>query len=80
MGLWTWPLLGVIVIICAVGFYATRRIMTFERERQQTNDSPIPVAVKEHPYTLNPIFWVFAAALIFISIVIGYYYATSSSY
>jgi Trk-type K+ transport system membrane component len=80
MGLWTWPLLGIIIIIGAIGFYTTRRIMVFERKREQTNDSPIPVAVKDHPYSLNPIIWVYFAALVFIAILIGYYYATSSSY
>ena len=80
MGIWTWPLLGVIFIICAIGFVMTRRIMVFERKRGQTNDTPIPVAVKDHPFTLNPILWVLVAALVFVSILIGYYYATSSSY
>lgn len=80
MGLWTWPLFGVIIFICAVGFYTTRRIMVFERKREQTNDSPIPVAIKDHPYTLNPIILVYIAALVFVTILIGYFYATSSPY
>ena len=80
MGLWTWPLLGVIIIIGAIGFYTTRRIMVFERKREQTNDSPIPVAIKDHPFTLNPIILVYIAALVFVTILIGYFYATSSPY
>jgi flagellar basal body-associated protein FliL len=80
MGLWTWPLLGVIIIIAGIGFYATRKIMVFERERQQTNDAPIPVAVKDHPFTFNPIFLVYVAAAVFVTILIGYFYVTSSAY
>jgi len=80
MGLWVWPLLGVILIICAIGYYATKRIMVFERRREQSNDSPIPVAIKEHPFTLNPIILVYIAALVFVIILVGYFYATSSPY
>ena len=42
-------------------------------------DSAIPKAIEEHPFTLNPIIWVIAVAGIFMFIVI-FYYATSSSY
>ncbi len=80
MGLWTWPLLGVIIIICAIGYYATRRIMVFERKREQTNDAPIPAAIKDNPISLNPIFLVYVAALVFVIVLIGYFYATSSPY
>ncbi|WP_019416119.1 hypothetical protein [Paenisporosarcina sp. TG20] len=79
MGMWTWPLMGVVLIISAIGFNATRRIMTFERKRQSANDSPIPESVKEHPFVLNPIIWVYLASLIFVSLLI-FYYATSLPY
>jgi hypothetical protein len=39
-------------------------------------DSQVPEAIEEHPYTLNPIFWVILVATFFIGIVI-FYYATS---
>lgn len=77
MGIWTWPLLGVILIISAIGFYSTLSIMKFENRRQQANDSPVSQAVKEHPYTMNPVVWVLVAALVFISVIIAYYAASS---
>ncbi|WP_075618202.1 hypothetical protein [Paenisporosarcina indica] len=78
MDIWTWPLLIVVTIIAAIGLYATRSIMKFENRRQQTTDSPVANVVKEHPYSMNPIVWVLVAALVFISIVIAYYVASSS--
>jgi formate hydrogenlyase subunit 3/multisubunit Na+/H+ antiporter MnhD subunit len=77
MGIWTWPLLGVILIISAIGFYSTLSIMKFENRRKQVNDSPVSQAVKEHPYTMNPVVWVLVAALVFISVIIAYYAASS---
>ncbi len=79
MGIWTWPLLGVVLFISAIGLYSTWRVMTFERDRQEVNDSPIPQAVKNHPFSLNPILWSLIAALILMFVIIAYY-ATSSPY
>lgn len=79
MSIWTWPLIGAIVIIGSISFIATRRIMTLETRRAQNNDTPVSQAVKDHPYTMNPIFWVYAVALIFISLVI-LFYATTTTY
>jgi len=77
MDIWTWPLLIVVTLISAIALYATWSIMKFEDRRQQVNDSPVSQAVKQHPYSMNPIVWVLMAALIFISIVIAYYAASS---
>lgn len=77
MDFWTYPLLVVITIISAIGLYGTWSIMKFENRRQQATDSPVSHAVKEHPFSMNPIFWVFVAATVFISIVIAYYAASS---
>jgi len=75
--MWVWPLLGVMFLIGVIGYYATRQITLLENRRQQVNDTPIPQAIKEHPYSLNPIVWVYVASLVFITVVIGYYWASS---
>lgn len=80
MGMWTWPLLGVIFIISAMGFYATWRIMVFERRRQQAHDAPVPKSVKEHPFVLNPIIWVYLVATVFVVSLLIFYYMTSLPY
>lgn len=77
MGIWAWPLVFVIFIIIGIGFYATWRIMVFDRKRQEVNDSPIPQTIKEHPFVLNPIIWVYLTALLFVTILIAYYVASS---
>ncbi|WP_017381296.1 hypothetical protein [Paenisporosarcina sp. TG-14] len=77
MGIWAWPLVFVIFIISAIGFYATWRIMVFDRKRQEVNDSPIPQTMKDHPFVLNPIIWVYLTALVFVTILIAYYVASS---
>jgi len=76
MDIWAWPLLGVVIIISAIGLYSTLSIMKFENRRLQANDSPVSQKVKQHPYTMNPIVWVLLAALVFIAIVIAYYTAS----
>jgi len=80
MGIWTiwiWPLLSVILLIVIAAYYATRQVTLLENRRKQVNDTPIPQAVKEHPYSLNPVVWVYVSALVFIAIVIAYYAASS---
>lgn len=77
MGIWAWPLVFVIFIISGIGFYATWRIMVFDRKRQEVNDAPIPQTMKEHPFVLNPIIWVYLTALVFVTILIAYYVASS---
>ena len=79
MGVWTWPLMGVVIIIMAISVYSTLKVMNFERRRQCVNDSPVSEQVKEHPALLNPIFWVYIVALGFMLLMI-FVYAVSSSY
>lgn len=78
MDIWIVPMVIVVVIICAIALASTRKS---HRANALGNgqDSAIPKAIEEHPFTLNPIIWVIAVAGIFMFIVI-FYYATSSSY
>lgn len=66
----------VVAIICAIGLASTRK---WQRSDAAVDgqDSAIPKAIEEHPFTLNPIIWVILVAAMFIFIVI-FYYATSS--
>ena len=75
--MWVWPTLGVVFLICAISVYATRQIGHMEKRRVDGHDTPIPQEVKEHPFSMNPIFWAFLAAFIFMAIVISYYASSS---
>ena len=61
MDIWTVPLVFVIVIICLIGFASVRK---WHRADPVVNgqDSAIPEAIEEHPFTLNPIIWVILVA------------------
>lgn len=78
MDIWIVPMIIVVAIICTIALVSARKM---HRANASVNgqDSAIPKAIEEHPFTLNPIIWVIAVAAIFIFIVI-FYYATSSSY
>lgn len=78
MDIWIVPMIIVVAIICAIGLASARKM---HRTDAAVNgqDSAIPKAIEEHPFTLNPIIWVIAVAGIFMFIVI-FYYAASSSY
>ncbi|BAQ10346.1 hypothetical protein OXB_1875 [Bacillus sp. OxB-1] len=78
MDIWSIPLAIVVLIITAITIWSVRKWRSFDPV-VNGKDSPIPEAIEEHPYTLNPIFWVILVAVFFIGIVI-FYYAFSSSY
>lgn len=74
---WVWPLAvvtAIIVWISVKSVVRTRKSMQFELNEQ---DAPIPDAIEDHPFTLNPILWVILIATIFSFIVIFYYWASS---
>ncbi|WP_318615974.1 hypothetical protein [Sporosarcina sp. YIM B06819] len=78
MDIWTVPMIIIITIICAIGLASVRKWHRVDPV-VDGEDSAIPEAIEEHPFTLNPIIWVILVALMFMFIVI-FYYAASSSY
>ncbi len=77
MDIWTVPLIFVVLIICAIGFVSVRKLSKLDPVIRG-KDSAIPEAIEEHPFALNPIIWVILVGVIFMSIVITYYAASSS--
>lgn len=75
MDIWTVPLMFVILIILLIGLMSIRKWKNADAVIGE-KDSPIPEAIEEHPFTLNPIIWIILVAAIFTGIVI-FYYATS---
>ena len=78
MDIWSVPMIIVVAIICAIGLASVRKWQRADAV-VDGQDSAIPKAIEEHPFTLNPIIWVILVAAAFMFIVI-FYYATSSSY
>ena len=78
MDIWTIPLIIVVLIICLIGFASVRKFAKADRV-VNGQDSAIPEVIEDHPFSVNPIFWVILVATFFTGIVI-FYYATSSSY
>ena len=77
MGMWTWPLVGMIILVGGISLYATLKVMRFERQRQSVNDAPISGEIKEHPALFNPVIWSYLLAMIFMFVIIFYYVASS---
>ena len=76
MDIWTGPLIVVVLIICMIGIASVRKWHRADAV-VDGQDSAIPEAIEDHPFTLNPIIWVILVAAFFMGIVI-FYYATSS--
>jgi hypothetical protein len=76
LDIWTVPLIIVVLIICMIGFISVRK-WNKANTVFETQDSQTAATVEEHPFTLNPIFWVILVSVFFIGIVIFYYAASS---
>ncbi len=75
MAIWTIPFTIVVIIICLISVVSARK--TNKASALVTGkDSEIPEVIEDHPFTLNPIFWIILIATVFTGIVIVYY-ATS---
>lgn len=76
MGIWTIPVVIVIVLIALFSYLSTLQVAKQTERRAQTNDTPIPEAIRDHPFMLNPIIWVYVVVGLFFSIMIFYLWAT----
>lgn len=74
MGIWTVPLIIVIVIICLISIVAVRK--TPKENQVVEGRAETREVIEDHPFTLNPILWVILVATVFIGIVIVYYAAS----
>lgn len=74
MSIWVIPALIVIFLIGVFSYLSTLHIARQTESRAQTNDTPIPEALKNHPTALNPIIWVYIVVGIFFVIMITYYW------
>jgi len=78
MAIWIIPLAIVFVIIGLIGWKAVRKWDAIAATSfNEMDDSRIPEAVEDHPFSLNPIIWVIAVAALFILFVIFFYWASS---
>lgn len=66
-----------IVLISIFAYWSTIHIAKSTEIRQQTNDTPIPEAIKNNPTLLNPIFGVYVVVGLFSAIMIFYMWATT---
>lgn len=56
-------LLILFTIVLIIGFVQTIRVGQGQVQRQSNFDSDIGGTVKAHPYTRNPVFWVYIVGL-----------------
>jgi len=64
----------IFTIILIIGFVQTIRVGQAQvQNRQSSLDSSIGAVVKEHPYTKNPIFWLYIVGLGLAFAYIAYY-------
>lgn len=77
MGIWLYPAIFVVLILSFVGYILTVRVGHTVEEKSGELDSPIPEAIRDHPFILNPIILSYVIAGIFSGIMIFYYWATT---
>ncbi|MEK4228555.1 short-chain dehydrogenase [Solibacillus sp. FSL H8-0538] len=80
MGIWLYPAIFVVLIICIVAYYLTVSVAHNVEDSGREMDTPIPESLKNHPFILNPIILMYIIAGLFSGIMIFYYWSTSSSY
>ncbi|SIT68414.1 hypothetical protein [Edaphobacillus lindanitolerans] len=70
MEIWLWPLIGIILLIAAIGIAMSRKMdgMIPENGRDE-----IPAEVRDHPFKFNPLLIVIGISVVFVGIVIFYY-------
>ncbi|MBO2534388.1 short-chain dehydrogenase [Rummeliibacillus suwonensis] len=73
MGIWTWPLIFVVILISAVSFIWTLRIAKKQEAQNGSYDESYSKTVENNPTMLNPIIWCYIISGIFMGIVIIYY-------
>jgi hypothetical protein len=72
MDIWTIPFIIVVIIIITICIFAVKKTSRAVGILNEKN-APIPEAVEDHPFTLNPIFWIILVAALFVGIIILYY-------
>lgn len=70
MSVWVIPTMIVIVLISLFSYLSTLHVAKQTERRAQTNDTPIPEAIRDHPTALNPIIWVYVVVGLFFVIMI----------
>ncbi|MGG0656825.1 short-chain dehydrogenase [Rummeliibacillus pycnus] len=73
MGVWTWPLVFVALMISALSLVWTMRIAKNQEVQSGSNDESVSKTVEENPTMLNPIFWFYGIAGLFMGLVMAYY-------
>ncbi len=75
MSMWIIPFIGVVIIVSLISIMSVRK--SSKASALVTGKDPeIPEVIEDHPFTLNPIFWIILIVTAFTGIVIVYY-ATS---
>ncbi len=73
MGIWTWPLIFVVVLIGLASLIWTMRIAKRQEVQSGTHDEVYSKTVENNPTVLNPIIWMYGIAGLFIGLVMIYY-------
>lgn len=73
MGVWTWPLIFIVILISAISFVWTMRVAKKQEVQNGPYDESYSKTVENNPTMLNPIIWCYLIAGIFMGIVMVYY-------
>lgn len=77
IGAFTWPLIGVVLIICALATLATMQAIREVDRRENPEVDEISGKVAKHPFALNPIVFIYIIVGLCMVVVIFYYWASS---
>lgn len=77
IGAFTWPLMGVVFIICVLATLATMQAIREADRRENPEVDDISRKVAKHPFALNPIILIYVIVGLYMVVVIFYYWASS---
>ena len=72
MDIWTIPFIIVVIIISTISVLSVQKSNRAVGILNEKN-AEMPKAIEDHPFTLNPIFWIILVATLFVGIIILYY-------
>lgn len=77
IGAFTWPLIGIVFIICFLATVATMQGIREVDRRENPNVDEISEKVANHPFAFNPIILMYIIVGLFMAAIIFYYWASS---
>ena len=77
IGAFTWPLIGIVIVICILATLATMQGIREAERRENPLEDEISPGIARHPFAFNPIILIYVIVGVLMVGVIFFYWASS---